>query len=168
MVSLDTTGVALEGVLDVSLLTQRLHGTVYLALARYDSASGGALLAQVPAGDADGNVDGGEYAEWLGTTGVNPPALPPADGFAMALASESPSHAGTTVRLTLPHAARVDVRLLDVAGREVASIAHEVFKAGTHTVAWRPAPGRAPAPGVYFVEARSEGRTRTARLVLVR
>jgi parallel beta-helix repeat protein len=66
-ITVDTVGTVLEGVIDFEFLTGVSPDSVYLAVGKYDSASGGALLQQVPAGNGDANIDAAEFLS------VNPP-----------------------------------------------------------------------------------------------
>jgi hypothetical protein len=65
------------------------------------------------------------------------------------------------LRFDLPEPARVDLRVYDVAGREVARAVSGEWAAGTHAVRWqaRDAGGRALEAGVYFSRLRAETRS---------
>ena len=54
----------LEGVIDLELLTGTSPGIVYLAVGKYQTNDGGALIAQVPAGNLDGNIDPNEFYQF--------------------------------------------------------------------------------------------------------
>lgn len=100
----------------------------------------------------------------LGVGGEGPAAL------AFALASRNPSPGGATLRLSLPVAARVRVRIFDAAGREVRELADVERPAGEWTIAWdgADASGRAVASGLYLARLESAGRSFVLRLVLTR
>jgi hypothetical protein len=86
-------------------------------------------------------------------------------------AHPNPFNPSTLVRFELPHAGRVDLRILDVRGCRVATLLHEALRtAGSHAVAWdgRDEAGVAQPSGVYIAELRAGGEHRAARLVLVR
>ncbi len=51
----------LEGTLDLAATFGSVPGTVFVAAAAYETADGGHLAMQVPAGNGDGNVDPGEF-----------------------------------------------------------------------------------------------------------
>lgn len=119
---------------------------------------------------------GGLQIAASGLTTTNNPVLPP-DGLAvtpgpvapLALSQPrpNPSPAGATFELQLEHDGPVEVDVLDMAGRRVASIAGSRFEAGRHALAWdgRDGSGRPTAAGVFFIRARAEGRTATQRFV---
>ncbi len=64
---------------------------------------------------------------------------------------------------TLPEAERVSVRVLDAAGRAVATPLHDTWLlAGPHAIGL---PAAGLAPGVYFARLDAGGRSRTVKLV---
>lgn len=94
--------------------------------------------------------------------GIDDPVLPTRLAF---------SSRAEAFRLELPQPADVDVRAYDVAGREVATLAHGAYAAGVHPLAF--AGTRADLRrGIYFGRAtiRSAAGTevRTARVVILR
>ncbi len=81
----------------------------------------------------------------------------------------NPFARGTTLEFSLPAAGAVQLHIVDIAGRRVATLVDEPLSAGPHEFSWsgRTADGeRAPA-GVYFARLRGPGTARTDRLVLV-
>ena len=74
-ITIDTVGTILEGVIDIELLYGRDPANLYIAVGKYGPNAGGALVAQVPVGNADGNIDPSEFFQFLGA----PP--PPPSGF---------------------------------------------------------------------------------------
>lgn len=60
-ITVDSAGTVLEGVIDLELLTGASTTTVYLAVGKYQSGNGGSLLAQVPAGNGNANIDPNEF-----------------------------------------------------------------------------------------------------------
>jgi len=64
----------------------------------------------------------------------------------------------STVRLGVGHAGRIQVRIYDVVGRRVRTLADRVFAAGEHTLAWDGTDdaGTKLAHGVYFVRSSNE------------
>ncbi len=108
------------------------------------------------------------------TVGVPPVAT---TGFAFAPARPNPFTDATALEFTLPAAARVDLRILDLRGREVARPAAGRTLRG---VTWsrsapraRGGPGPALASGAYFARLRAETATgvtfdHTVRVTLLR
>jgi hypothetical protein len=163
-VSVDTSGTVLEGVVDVGLLFGKNPPNLYLALAKYAPGSGGALLAQAPVGNGDGNVDGAEFLQLNGVVGVPETPVTIAERVRVELLGAQPSAHGARIRLTLGVAGDVDITLQNVAGRRIARIAGGTYEAGVHdfTVATQ------MAPGVYFLVTRALGETRATRVVIVK
>ena len=168
MIAVDSTNTFLEGVIDVELLDGALPAQLWVAVGRYGFGNGGALQAQVPAGNGDGNVDAAEFATIVVPVGVpgDPPAAP--GPLALSAAWPNPTNGASRLRFRLPSDADVEATVHDVAGRRVAVLARGPFPAGEHDLAWsgRTAGRRAPA-GVYFVTLEALGERRTTRIVLL-
>jgi hypothetical protein len=99
---------------------------------------------------------------------------PAAAGLMLAAPRPNPFSAATTVRFTLPRAARVTLALHDALGRRVANLIRGDLSAGEHALALAPAlrgaggdpalrGGRLPA-GVYFLELAAGGERRVVKL----
>jgi photosystem II stability/assembly factor-like uncharacterized protein len=83
----------------------------------------------------------------------------------------NPASAGpVAIRFTLPREADVSLRIVDVAGRVVATVAEGRRGAGDTTLRWdrRDASGAPAVAGVYFVRLEADGVVRTTKLTLVR
>jgi spore coat protein A len=82
----------------------------------------------------------------------------------------NPAATATNFRFTLRNAGRVEINLYSVDGRLVKTLANGWFDSGDHSVAWRPTgrTGEPLAAGVYVVQFRGDGVTRTQKLVMTR
>ncbi len=78
----------------------------------------------------------------------------------------NPVRGSGLVGFALPAAASVRLSVLDVQGREVATLAEGDFAAGRHQVRWEHAGGA--GPGLYFVRLQAAGRTLVRRTVVMR
>jgi hypothetical protein len=74
--------------------------------------------------------------------------------------SPNPSSGALEVVLSLPHAAKVEVAVVDIAGRHVADLQSAEMAVGRHQLRWQA--GEDLSPGLYVVEART-GDLRLAR-----
>jgi hypothetical protein len=86
----------------------------------------------------------------------------------LAPAEPNPFTAATALRFRLSEPERVSIKVYDIRGRAVSTLADRVCSAGEHTVAWS---GKGPegsrlAPGLYVVAARAGNETETRKLVL--
>ena len=169
-VTVDSSGTFMEGVVDVGLLFGTYPGHLYIGLAKYASTTGGALLAQVPPGNGDGNFDGTELYDLVVPTAV--PSRAPDGGVRLSLSPIRPNPVlgQAHVELTLGEAAWLEAEVQDVLGRRVATLHHGPMPAGVHTLSWDPVTdqGHRQPPGVYFLVVRALGRQATTRLVLLR
>jgi uncharacterized repeat protein (TIGR02543 family) len=124
-------------------------------------------ILRVVAHDAAANAGSDDSDEPLhvveGTVAVEPATLE----FALLPVVPSPSRSVARLRFELPRDARVELGIVDVRGREVASLVHGDVPAGRHTVTWdgRTKSGRA-APGVYFARYGAGGKRFVRRIVL--
>jgi hypothetical protein len=88
----------------------------------------------------------------------------------VALASwPNPARRATNVHFELVADEPVTLRLFDIAGREVRSLAKGSFRAGAHDIAWDglDRAGHAAAPGVYLVQLKGARTLATQHLVLI-
>ncbi len=82
----------------------------------------------------------------------------------------NPASIRAQLRLFLPQAGAVSLRILSVDGREVARLAEGSRPAGTHELSWTGRDGRGAAvpSGVYLVRLEVPGNSQTRRLVWLR
>lgn len=85
-------------------------------------------------------------------------------------AGPNPAAGPAALRLELPRAARVDVRVFDASGRQVRTLVDGALEAGSHPLVWDGCDrgGRQAEAGVYWIRARAEGQERNERIVLAR
>ncbi|MDP2207278.1 MAG: T9SS type A sorting domain-containing protein [Bacteroidota bacterium] len=67
----DTVGTVLEGVIDIEYLYGKSPSALFIAVGKYGTNASGVLLAQVPVGNGDGNIDPSELFWFIGA----PPPL---------------------------------------------------------------------------------------------
>ncbi len=80
------------------------------------------------------------------------------------LATPNPAHGPCTIRYMLPRAARVRLRLLDVAGRELDRLDEGERPVGERIVRWDP---RGLPAGIGFLELRVDAARAVRRVVLL-
>ncbi|MEZ4387985.1 MAG: FlgD immunoglobulin-like domain containing protein [Candidatus Krumholzibacteriia bacterium] len=115
---------------------------------------------------------GGVYsvARHCGSTTTGVATEPPAPQANRFLASPNPCNPQTAFRFTLPAAAAVHLRVYDLAGRRVRTLAAGIpLDAGLHALAWdgRDDAGRIVPSGVYLGRLEAGGQRLTARVALV-
>lgn len=81
----------------------------------------------------------------------------------------NPFRDASSISYSLPAAATVELRVLDVRGRLVRIVESGIRGAGQHRAEWdgRDRTGRPAAPGLYFAELRAGGQSVTRKLVRV-
>uniref|UniRef100_A0A832MKZ9 Cytochrome c domain-containing protein n=1 Tax=Eiseniibacteriota bacterium TaxID=2212470 RepID=A0A832MKZ9_UNCEI len=118
--------------------------------------------------ELDGGSDPGDPASHPTPVAVSPGGPGAAAAFALRAVSPNPFRGACDIAFTLPRAGRVDVRVFDLLGREVRSVARGLWReAGPSSVRWdgRDGAGRAAPAGVYFVSVQSGGE-RASRTVV--
>jgi len=120
---------------------------------------------------------GASYTYTAATLGVDPQdlfrvtvAVPRLVDAAFHHARPNPFSDRTTLAFDIPEAGRVTVRIYDVRGALVASIADALYGPGSSTAAWNGRDGNgALAPsGVYFARMAYRGRTLDRKILLLR
>jgi len=94
------------------------------------------------------------------------PALAPA----VFPARPNPFAAETRIEFGLPSPSRATLRVYDVAGRLVKTLAEGSFPAGVRLLIWngKDDAGRTVRSGIYFLRLEAAGVTRTGRLLRLR
>ncbi|HUK61987.1 MAG TPA: hypothetical protein VLV15_01600, partial [Dongiaceae bacterium] len=83
----------------------------------------------------------------------------------------NPAFGRTEFAFELPAVERVDLDVLDTAGRRIQGLVSDAhLPAGSHRSAWEGTDGRGRrvGPGVYYVRLRAAGRTQVRRFVMLR
>jgi len=91
----------------------------------------------------------------------------PVRSLSLAAPFPNPSREPLTLRFTLPEAAHATLRVYDVTGRVLATLADAELAAGAHAATWSGADrsGRGVPPGVYFARLSAGGRERVQRIM---
>jgi hypothetical protein len=109
------------------------------------------------------------FGELSSNTTVAVPSTAGARETLRLAAGPSPFRDVSTLQFNLPFAARVDIRVLDVAGNVVRTLQAGDLAAGDHTLQWdgRDDRGGAANPGVYLIRLRSPAGERTVKVLRV-
>lgn len=93
----------------------------------------------------------------------------PITSFALGTIRPNPSHGAIEVDYQLPREASVRLMVVDVQGREIATLAGGRIAVGRYSGVWTGSTAVGPVPrGAYFVRFTAEGRTYSKRFVLIR
>lgn len=143
----------------VSLVDLDADGTPEIVFGSYDSQ------ASLPHWNVYGVID------WTGPAASTEEASAATPVFQLEPAVPNPTGDQLTARFALAKRASVGMRILDVQGREVLSVAQRIHEAGAGIIAvpLRSASGDALPGGVYFVEYSIDGQPAAVqRTVVVR
>jgi len=77
----------------------------------------------------------------------------------------NPFNPSTTISYSLPEDGKVQIKIFDVLGREVATLVNEFTSAGKHNVVWD---GANFASGIYFYSITFKGETLNKKMLLVK
>jgi trimeric autotransporter adhesin len=140
-----------------------VDGKVLTIVARGTAVYAGGAFTSID----DRSVKG--IAQFLPLTSVTEPLIPadPMSGFALADVIPNPTSGRLSIVFMLPRDAKVNLRVMDVMGREVARLVDAFCPAGSHQVIWEGATahGRAPA-GLYFVCMQAGEATLSRRVAI--
>ena len=160
------SGAVLEGAIRLDgLFPAGWPASVFLAAALYATPDGGGLLAQVPGGDGDLDLEAPEYVEV--PLGVS--AVPPSPAAAAMRAWPNPFNAQVTLQLSGIPDGPVVVRIFDAAGRAQRTLAGQA-SAGVGVVRWdgRDDGGRPLPSGMYLAQGGEGRAAAVARILLVK
>jgi hypothetical protein len=146
-----------------------------------DAATVDRIVVRWPGGGADSVTTPGAvginrvivWEEGTGPVATGAEPVGPANEFVFSLAAGAPNPFvdATHVRFELARDAHVTLRVFDVSGRRVRTLADGWFpRGGPHTVRWdgRDANGERVAAGVYFCRLETGVRDQSRRLVRIR
>ena len=157
-----------------------------ISVERATSDAGPWDVLAAPVADADGFtlvdqdvVDGQSYLyrlQGVGARGtvttlgqITGTAGQPITEFALTRIAPNPSRGQTSVEFTVPRTANIKVAVLDVQGREIATLANGQHAPGRYQLAWSgDAHGRRAASGLYFVRMQAPGVQMTRRVIISR
>ena len=99
-----------------------------------------------------------------------PVATPVVQQTTLHPARPNPFNPETKIEFTLGKAGPVSLAIYNLRGELVATLADEVFTAGSHTMEWAglDSRGRASPSGVYFAQMKADGVVMTQRLALLK
>ena len=82
----------------------------------------------------------------------------------------NPFSRGTEIRFGLPEAARISLKVYNVEGRVVATLADGQYPRGYHRVSWtgRDSKGVSVATGVYFYRLETENKVLTRKMMMLK
>jgi hypothetical protein len=86
--------------------------------------------------------------------------------FALHNVRPNPIVAGASLSFDVPRPSRVAIRVYDVSGRVVGTLADSVFGPGSYQASLEP--GSRLAPGVYFVSMQAEGFRKSKKIIVLR
>jgi hypothetical protein len=103
-------------------------------------------------------------------TGVETPELGHPIRYTLAQNRPNPFNPATTIVFDLPQAGHATLRVYDLAGRLVTTLADRALAAGRHTLRWdgHDAHGTPVASGVYLYRLEAADFTATKRMVLAK
>src|SRR5205085_12490134 len=85
--------------------------------------------------------------------------------YSLAQNYPNPFNPSTQISFGLPKTGHVELKVYDIAGREVATILNEIRQAGNYNVEFNASEF---ASGVYFYTIRSNDFTETKKMVLIK
>jgi chitinase len=118
-------------------------------------------------GEATAYFDNIRFVAPTPPTGLGTEPQIPLD-YALEQNYPNPFNPSTTITFSLPRAGNADLRVFDLLGREVATIAKGEFQAGTYNFVFDPSGERHLASGVYFYRLQVGDFVETRKMMLMR
>lgn len=124
-----------------------------------------------------GNIATGQYEQWREDPVIEETrvSLSAASGsmpnsFALKQNYPNPSNPSTEISFDLPKASVVELRIYNVIGQEVRTLANSAMEAGQHKIVWdgRDEGGSSVASGVYFYRLTAGSYTDTKKMMLLK
>lgn len=117
-----------------------------------------------------GEMPGGGHGGMHATGPQTPAGATSTDGVELAPNAPNPFNPMTQINFRLPKADHVSLRVYDVRGRLIRTLADGAFDAGRHSVTWdgRDEGGTPAASGVYFYELRAGDQVARNRMTLTK
>ena len=113
-------------------------------------------------------MDGGNLSVWTAplTDSLVAVSVPPrlAAESVILHAIPNPIRLATSLQYSIAEAGQVSIRIFDARGREVAQLADGHEEAGPHAIAWD---ARGHPSGLYFCTLTTQGRTKSAKLLVI-
>lgn len=144
---------------------RRATGTREAFVGNADSTYAFYSIAYDAVGNAEPPKTQGEASTGVVVSSGGGPTLPPELALAAPFPNPVASAESLTLSIGLPAPGRIDLRVFDLRGRELATLSDAEVPAGWHMVRWDL---RGLASGVYVVRLRADGEARTRRVTVVR
>ncbi len=121
-------------------------------------------------------MDSGDLSVWMAHVDIPvPSAIAFADRtvetrIALSQNFPNPFNPVTQIKFDISHAMTVSVRIYDVSGRLVATVAERSFESGPHQVDWdgKDLNGQSVSSGIYFYKLSAGGQTVTKKMTLLK
>ena len=166
------SGDFMEGYLDIEQEFGQIPPVLFISLAKYQTGDGGALIEQAPAGNGNGDIEGGEYLEYYYSTatGEEDGDLPLPGSLALSQNYPNPFNPVTTINFSIPQSessrpVAATLKVFDILGREIETLVNSELPPGSYRVKFTA--GRL-ASGLYLYRLRAGGRTITRKMILLR
>jgi hypothetical protein len=124
--------------------------------------------------EVDGTLDRAKHMHdiilWLGNTPDQPTGTGAVGSNSLSQNYPNPFNPQTTIAFSVKERGLVNLKVYNVAGQLVRTLANEQFAAGAHTKVWdgRNDAGQSVSSGVYFYKLVSNNFTQTKKMVLLK
>ncbi len=155
--------------------TTTLSGTSTVWALEGASPIGNAVVDMIDVRQSDGLIVAGTHGQgvYSGTVPVTSVELvenTTPSSFSLGQNYPNPFNPSTTIRYEIPNQGNVQVKVFDLAGREIVSLVDAAQTPGTYTVTWdgKDRAGNSVASGIYFYRLQAGGFSETKRLAYLR
>ncbi len=159
-------GNILEGSINVQNEFGFIPSKLYIAVGKYGTADGGTLQAQIPEGNANGDIEGSEFFMFdyvLTNVKKDETSLP----ISLNLSQNYPNpfNPETVINFELPTQGYTTLKVYDVLGNIVSTLVDGELQAGIHFARFN---GAGLSSGIYYYTLTSAGSTITRKMLLMK
>jgi uncharacterized repeat protein (TIGR02543 family) len=123
------------------------------------------VIARDSSANADADTSDAAFYIMLGSLAAGDPE---SFDFALEPIVPNPAHGAVTIEYAVPRETPVSIAVIDLQGRQLASLVHGPQAAGRHRVRWDPGSLGDAAPGTYFIRYQAGGRKIVRRIIFTR
>ncbi|MCX8056692.1 MAG: T9SS type A sorting domain-containing protein [Ignavibacteria bacterium] len=161
----NASGQFLEGAINLQSELGYIPKRVYIAIGAYQTQDGGALQAQCPSGNGNGDLEANEFYLYnLPLTQIKDEHIPILS-FELRQNYPNPFNAKTNIIFSIPEDDYVALKVYNLLGQEVQTIVQRKLSKGTYSFEFD---GNKLPSGVYYYSLQAQNFRETKKMILLK